>query len=312
MRIVRTQLPDDRVVVGAELADGSVVLAGSTTAAADDTDVADVVADTSARERLLERLDAVNGRRDEFQAQGLVVPVDDVRLVVPVDRAATLVNVGSNYREHETELGDDSGDISWFIKDRHAAIGTGHGIRIPPHLGEMVDYEGELAVVFGRRTYCVDAEEVADHIAGYTVANDVSARDAWPRITAARTAREGREAWAEMLLGKQLPTFAPLGPAIVTADDIADVGGLRLTTRLNGEVVQDATVDLMKVPIAELVARLSRYFEFQPGDVLSTGSPAGVGMGRTPQRFLRPGDEVSVTVDGIGTLTNPVLEADHG
>lgn len=147
--------------------------------------------------------------------------------------------------------------------------------------------------------------EAWSHIGGLTLLNDVSARDAWPELTAATTPAEERAAWNRMMLGKQLPTFGPIGPTIVTMDEIADPQALELRTRLNGEIVQQAPVSRMKIGVAQLISQLSEFFHFHPGDVISTGTPGGVGQARG--RYLRPGDAVSVEVDGVGVLTSPVV-----
>ena len=157
-----------------------------------------------------------------------------------------------------------------------------------------------------RPCFAVRAADAWDYVAGYTLLNDVSARDALPGLARASTPLEGRWAWTDMLLGKQFPTFGPVGPAVVTADEIGDPGALRLTTTVNGVTMQDAPVSDLAVGIPELIEAFSRYFPFQPGDVISTGSPAGVGAGRKPPVYLRPGDVVTVAVTGIGELTNTV------
>lgn len=177
---------------------------------------------------------------------------------------------------------------------------------MPAEFPDHVDYEGELCVVIGKPCHAVRAEDAWAFVAGYTLLNDVSARDAFPGLAAATTPLEGRWAWTDMLLGKQFPTFGPIGPAVVTADEFDDVGALRLTTTLNGRTVQDALVSDLAVGVPELIEQFSRYFPFQPGDVISTGTPAGVGAGRRPPLYLRHGDVVTVAVEGIGELTNPV------
>ncbi|MBO0832592.1 MAG: fumarylacetoacetate hydrolase family protein, partial [Actinobacteria bacterium] len=172
---------------------------------------------------------------------------------------------------------------------------------------DHVDYEGELCVVIGKSCHRVRAEEAWGYVAGYTLLNDVSARDYLPALAAARTAIEGRWAWTDNLLAKQFPTFAPVGPAVLTADEVNDASTLRLTTTVNGEIMQDALLSDLAVDVPHLIEQFSRYFVFQPGDVISTGTPAGVGAGRQPPAYLRDGDVVTIAVNEIGELTNPVV-----
>ncbi|CAM5694410.1 fumarylacetoacetate hydrolase family protein [Streptomyces canus] len=232
---------------------------------------------------------------------------DKVRLGAPVGRRELVVCAGTNYRSHLEEMGDElPAKPAWFIKNSRCVVGPDAPIVLPPEFPSMVDYEGELCVVIGRPCHAVRAEDAWDYVAGYTLLNDVSARDGIPGIVSARTPLDGRWAWTDMLLGKQFPTFGPIGPAVVTADEIDDPGALRLTTTVNGVTVQDAPVSDLAVGIPELIEQFSRYFPFQPGDVISTGTPGGVGVGRKPPVYLRRGDVVTVAVDGIGQLTNPV------
>jgi 2-keto-4-pentenoate hydratase/2-oxohepta-3-ene-1,7-dioic acid hydratase in catechol pathway len=183
-------------------------------------------------------------------------------------------------------------------------IGTGASVRIPAEAPDMVDFEDEFCVVFGRSCHAVKAAEAMDYIGGYTIINDVSARDAFPGLARATTPEEGRWAWTDMLLGKQYPTFCPMGPAVVTADEIADPEKLAVRTTLNGQLMQDGHTSDLLTGISELIEQMSQYFSFEPGDVLSTGTPAGVGMGRNPQVFMRAGDEVRVSVENIGELVS--------
>lgn len=228
------------------------------------------------------------------------------RLLPPLDPTAVVVNIGTNYHDHALPAQDAPRPaLTWFIKSPRTWIAAGEGIRIPPQWPDRVDYEGELGVVFGSECHLVSEAEAWSHIGGLTLLNDVSARDAWPELTAATTPAEERAAWNRMMLGKQLPTFGPIGPTIVTMDEIADPQALELRTRLNGEIVQQAPVSRMKIGVAQLISQLSEFFHFHPGDVISTGTPGGVGQARG--RYLRPGDEVSVEVDGVGVLTSPVV-----
>lgn len=229
------------------------------------------------------------------------------RLRSPLGERVLIVCGGANYRSHLAEMGEEpSGELAWFVKNPNAVIGSGEPIVLPPTLPDQVDFEGELCIVFGRACHAVSEEDAMSYVGGYTILNDVSARDALPSVMSAATALQGRFAWMNMLLGKQFPTFSPLGPAVVTADEIEDPGDLQLVTTVNGVQMQNANTADLNDDIPQLIAKLSRYFNFAPGDVLSTGTPAGVGVGRKPPVFLQPGDIVEVSVTGVGSLVNSV------
>jgi 2-keto-4-pentenoate hydratase/2-oxohepta-3-ene-1,7-dioic acid hydratase in catechol pathway len=246
--------------------------------------------------------DALNGARPDS-----LVPPKMFRLLPPLGERVLIACAGANYRSHLAEMGEEqTEELAWFVQNPNSVIGPGDAIVLPERYPDKVDFEGELCVVFGRRCHNVDAEDAMSYVGGYTIINDVSARDALGGLAAAQTPAGGRYAWMNMLLGKQFPTFCPMGPSVVTADEIGDPGALQLTTTVNGEVMQDANTSDLSIGIPQLIARLSEYFVFEPGDVLSTGTPAGVGAGRTPPVYLRPGDVVEVAVEGIGTLSNTI------
>jgi 2-keto-4-pentenoate hydratase/2-oxohepta-3-ene-1,7-dioic acid hydratase in catechol pathway len=234
----------------------------------------------------------------------------DVRILAPVGDRALVVGAGGNYREHDAEMGGGPPVVGQFIKSSNAIVGSGDPVVLPKEFPHMVDYEGELCVVFGRDCHAVSAESAMDYVGGYTILNDVSARHGIEAIRNAKTHEEDRWAFLDVLMGKQLPTFAPIGPAVVTADEVPDPTTLRLTTTLNGEVMQDAKVADLKVSIPELIEHISRYYSFKPGDVLSTGTPGGTGAGQSPPRWLRPGDNVSVEVQPVGILSNDVRDSE--
>jgi len=233
--------------------------------------------------------------------------VTDVRLYAPVRRGALILCAGGNYRSHLEEMGESVPERApSFLKSPNAVVGSGDPIVLPGEFPDMVDFEGELCVVFGRPCHRVRWHEAMDYVAGYTILNDVSDRHRVAAMLTAATPVEGRWSVIEMLMGKQLPTFAPVGPAILTADEVPDPAALHLTTRLNGEVMQDASVADLIVGIPQLIEEMSRYYSFEPGDLLSTGTPAGTGAGQNPPRYLKAGDQVTIEVTGIGELTNPV------
>lgn len=234
--------------------------------------------------------------------------LDEVRLHAPVHPGALILCTGGNYRSHLEEIGESVPDRApSFVKNPNAVVGPEDPIVLPPQCPDMVDFEGELCVVFGRACHHVSAEQAMDYIGGYTILNDVSARNRMAAMLTATTPTEGRWSVIEMLMGKQLPTFAPVGPTILTAEEVPDPAALRLTTRLNGELMQDASVGDLVVGVPQLVEQMSRYYNFAPGDLLSTGTPAGIGAGQVPPRYLRPRDEVTIEITGIGALRNRAI-----
>jgi 2-keto-4-pentenoate hydratase/2-oxohepta-3-ene-1,7-dioic acid hydratase in catechol pathway len=237
---------------------------------------------------------------DGFKATLAHVPVS--RVLAPV--VPTMIwCIGLNYKRHAEETGAKIPEQPVvFAKGPNAVQRPGGVIEIPRHLAsEQVDYECELAVVIGKRCKNVRPADALDYVLGYTCANDVSARD-WQ-------IKRGGSQWSR---GKTFDTFAPLGPALVTPDDIPDPNALRIQTRLNGEVVQDSNTSDMIFDVREIIAFLSGSTTLLPGTVILTGTPEGVGMARTPPRWLTPGDEVTIEIEKIGTLTNRVvLEGDQ-
>lgn len=254
---------------------------------------------------------ALHGLDEQAIAQlvSQLASLDSVRVGPACDRGVLLVCTGANYRSHNVEM-DTEGKLltrpSTFVKSSSAIIGSGCDIVLPRAFPDMVDYEGEICIVFGRVCHDVTEEDAMSYVGGFTILNDVSARDAVPALRAATTPAEGMAGMGDLVELKQLPTFAPVGPAVVTSDEIEDVADMRLITRVNGEVRQNAiTADLI-FTMPQLIAEASRHYLFRPGDILSTGTPAGVGYSRTPPAFLQPGDVVTVEVPGIGTLENRV------
>ena len=209
-------------------------------------------------------------------------------------RPGKIVAIGLNYRDHAREAGLEIPDHPLvFAKFPSAVIGPDEPILIDPSLTARVDWEVELAVVIGARMRNVDAVNALEHIFGYTVANDVSARDV--------QFRDGQ--WVR---GKSFDSFCPLGPNVVTRDELPDPQRLKLRTRVNGETVQDSATSEMIFGVRELLAYCSRSFTLDPGDVVLTGTPWGCGEFMDPARSLQPGDVVETEVDGIGVLRNPV------
>lgn len=240
-------------------------------------------------------------RRLEIGFQGLVRTDERIEggvLLTPVEPRA-IYAVGLNYTLHAEESGSPLPEYPMvFMKAITAARNPGASIQLPRHLrSDEVDYEAELAIVIGRRCKNVSAAEALDHVLGFTCANDVSARD-W----------QIRKGGGQFCRGKTFDTFCPLGPELVTVDEIGDGSGLRIQTRVNGEVLQDSNTSDMIFPVPQLISFLSGSTTLLPGTVILTGTPSGVGVARRPQRFLQPGDQVEVEIGGIGILSNPVEE----
>jgi 2-keto-4-pentenoate hydratase/2-oxohepta-3-ene-1,7-dioic acid hydratase in catechol pathway len=208
-----------------------------------------------------------------------------------------VVAIGLNYLDHIRESGLEPPEKPLvFAKFPSSVIGDEEPIRLPLDVTGRVDWEVELAVVIGRRAHRVAPEDALAQVYGYTVANDVSARDL-------------QFADGQWVRAKSLDSFCPIGPVLVTADEIPDPQALRLVCRVNGEVVQDAGTDLMVFGVAELISFCSHSFTLDPGDVLLTGTPWGCGEFMDPRRSLAPGDVVECEIGGIGVLRNPVVEA---
>lgn len=220
--------------------------------------------------------------------------LDSVELLEPVGRPGKIVAIGLNYRDHAAEMASPPpSEPLVFAKFTSSICGPGEPIRWDPQLTRSVDFEAELAVVIGQVARAVPERKALEHVLGYTCLNDVSARDL----------QFGDGQWVR---GKSLDTFCPIGPWIVTKDEIPDPSALRVSCAVSGDVVQDAPTSDMIFGVGELISRLSAWFTLEPGDVIATGTPPGAGFFRQPKRFLRDGDVVEVRVEGIGTLRNPV------
>ena len=213
----------------------------------------------------------------------------DVPLAAPLARPSKIVCVGMNYAAHAAETGAQAPtEPVIFMKATSAIVGPFDDIVIPRD-SEKTDWEVELAVVIGERASYVTEEEAMDHVAGYVLHNDVSER-------AFQIERGGQ--WVK---GKSADTFAPLGPFIATADEIPDPHNLRLWLKLNDETVQDSTTSDFIFNLPQCISYISRFMTLLPGDVISTGTPSGVGLGMKPNRYLKPGDVVELGIDGLGT-----------
>ncbi|MCX4554688.1 fumarylacetoacetate hydrolase family protein [Streptomyces phaeochromogenes] len=224
------------------------------------------------------------------------IPMAQAQLAAPVPRPSKIWAVGYAYAGHRTEVGyaGTAEDPVIFLKAPSSVIGTGERIRLPKAAPDEVDYEGELAVVIGRRATDVPEADAHSFVAGFTICNDVSARDVQKGRVPGRA--------ANVTAAKSFDTFTPMGPALVTLDEFADPDDLHLRTWVAGELRQDARTSQLIHPVPALVSYLSRQTTLEPGDVIATGTPAGVG--HKQGLFLRTGDEVRIEIEGIGTLAN--------
>ncbi len=222
-------------------------------------------------------------------------PLAALALLAPIARPPKLLAIGLNYRDHVAETGRKPPEHQlWFNKQSTCVVGPGAPIEVP-RASEQVDYEGELGIVIGRRCRHVPAARAHEAVAGWVVVNDVSVRD-WQYRSPTFT------------MGKSWDTHGPIGPWMVTSDEIDDPHDLRIRTTVNGDLRQDGSTRDMLFDCWAMIEHLSTAFTLEPGDVISTGTPAGVGMSRTPPAWLRAGDTVRIEIDGIGGLENPVID----
>ena len=224
------------------------------------------------------------------------LPLDRVQLLAPILKPGKIVAVGLNYMDHCLEQGLTPPERPTLFTKFSTAVNHPDGqIRWDPNLTSKVDYEAELAVVIGRRAYRVSEEDAYAYVAGYTCLNDVTARDL-------------QRADKQWVRGKSLDTFAPMGPVMVTTDEIPDPHTLDIRCWVNGELRQESHTSQLIHNVPKLIAFCSQAFTLEPGDIITTGTPGGVGVFRDPPVFLQPGDEVIVEIQGIGRLRNIVGE----
>ena len=277
MRIVTFQLPGAAPAAGVVTPDGVISLTPAGFASTLDLIVGGAAALEKAR-----------------GATGPAIPLSSVELLAPIPRPPKIICVGLNYRDHAIESNMQIPTVpTIFCKFPTALIGPGDPIVLPKN-STQPDYEAEFAFVIGKGGRHIAAESWREHVFGYTHVNDVSARDFQMATT-------------QWIMGKTFDTFCPMGPSIVTADEIADPHALDISLTINGELLQNSNTKHLIFRIPELIAHLSSVFTLEPGDVVSTGTPSGVGFARKPPRWLRPGDDVVVRVQGLGELRNPVV-----
>ena len=248
-------------------------------------------------------LSALSSAVTAAEDSGVSVALADVELLSPIPRPRQdVLCLGMNYKAHAAEAAQyDAGAFTkekpvavYFSKRVSEAVAPGGAIQSHRELVERLDYEVELAVILGKTAKHVKAAEAGDYIFGYTILNDVSARDV----------QTGHKQW---YFGKSLDGFTPMGPCIVTADEIAFPPALAISSSVNGELRQSSNTSLFLNSIPEVLEELTAAMTLLPGTIIATGTPAGVGMGFDPPKFLKPGDVVTCAIEGIGTLTNPVV-----
>ncbi|MCG6156782.1 fumarylacetoacetate hydrolase family protein [Rubinisphaera margarita] len=221
----------------------------------------------------------------------------DGALRAPIAKPSKIICIGLNYGDHARETkAEIPSEPVCFGKYPNTITGPDEPVRLPA-VAKKVDYEAELVVVIGKSASNVSADEALNYVAGYMVGNDVSARD-W---------QKGRPG-GQWLLGKSPDTFAPIGPWIVTSEEVGDPHDLSISLKLNGEVMQDSSTKELIFNIGQIMAHLTQLMTLEPGDIIFTGTPSGVGMARNPQVFLKPGDVVEVTIEKLGTLRNPIID----
>ncbi len=238
--------------------------------------------------------EAFDTARQAVASAATTISLSAVTLLSPISRPGKIICIGLNYSDHAAESGLPIPQFPVvFAKYANAVIAHGDNI-VLPRVTQQVDYEAELGFVIGKRGRYIPESEAMAYVGGYLAINDVSARDYQARTS-------------QWTMGKTFDTFCPMGPTLTTADEIADPHNLRISLNIGGEVLQDSNTSNLIFSIPQLIASLSEVMTLEVGDVVSTGTPPGVGMARKPQRWLQAGDVVNVTIEGLGTLSNPVI-----
>src|SRR5690554_1317412 len=225
---------------------------------------------------------------------GRVYALNDLQVLAPIDDPAKIIGIGLNYFDHAEETGSKIPEEPIFFTKFATSVTGPEDPIVLPAVSREVDYEAELAVIIGKKGKCIPEDCAMQYVAGYTVFNDVSARDL--------QFRGGQ--WTK---GKALDTFAPIGPYLVTADEVGDPHGLAVKLWLNDRLMQDSSTEKLIFKIPVLVSFLSQLFTLEPGDIIATGTPSGVGFTRKPPVYLQAGDKVRIFIEKIGALSNPVI-----
>ncbi|MFO7589917.1 MAG: fumarylacetoacetate hydrolase family protein [Acidimicrobiia bacterium] len=259
----------------------------------------DEIVDLGASEPIALIADGVDALAAAVRKARVRRPLSAVRLLAPVPHPSKFLAIGINYADHIRETGRDAPTFPIFFNKQVSCITGPYDPIVIPRVSSDVDYEGELGVVIGRECRNVPADRALEHVAGFVVINDVTVRD-WQYKSPTWT------------LGKSFDTHGPTGPWVVTPDEVGDPQDLRLRTLLNGEVMQDESTAEMVFDCASQIETLSTACTLVPGDLISTGTPSGVGFVRQPPVFLRAGDVVRIEIEGIGAIENPVVDAPEG
>jgi 2-keto-4-pentenoate hydratase/2-oxohepta-3-ene-1,7-dioic acid hydratase in catechol pathway len=257
------------------------------------------------------------GMADRLRECGALVPEGVAKFFAPVPDPYLVLSCGRNYRSHLSEMKGGAkspqaaaaltkAQPTGFIKNSGAVIGPGQEIVLPAKYPAMVDWEAEFCAVIGRACHGVTIDDALEHVAGYTMINDVSARDFIPEPGPNGQVSLTNDQSELNLHGKQFPTFCPMGPALVTKDEIRDPDDTHFELLVNGQLMQSANTGDVFFNIPALIAYFSQFYRLRPGDVISTGSPAGVGFARNPRVFLKAGDRVEIRCDEIGAFVNTV------
>ncbi|PAQ14404.1 hypothetical protein CD798_11080 [Bacillaceae bacterium SAOS 7] len=245
----------------------------------------------------VENLLSVAAKYVEEAGSSAAISASEIEWLAPIPRPSkNVMCIGKNYRDHAIEMGGEESiptDLMVFTKAPTAVIGCQDKIPAYSDLTEALDYEGELGVIIGKRGKEINKEDALDYIFGYTIINDVTARDIQKRHK-------------QFFLGKSLDGTCPMGPWIVSADEIEDPHQLNIETKVNGEIRQQSNTKYFIFPIDEIISTLSKGMTLEPGDVIATGTPAGVGFGMNPPNLLKAGDTVEITIEQVGTLQNNV------
>lgn len=253
-----------------------------------------LAADESVREAAAKVIDFATGALPDLLTAQVAFPVEQVGYLPPILRPGKIICLGLNYKAHIQEMGRELPRYPViFAKFANTLVGHGQPIMLPK-VSTMVDYEAELAVVMGRRVKDVAPDKALEYVAGYTNFNDVSVRDFQQRTI-------------QFLQGKTFDTTGPIGPAIVTLDELDNPLSLGIQLRLNGAIMQDSNTADHVFDVPFTISYLSQIMTLEPGDIIATGTPGGVGSAREPKVFLQPGDRVEVEVEGLGVLANPVV-----
>ena len=278
------------------------------------TKVIDIVQSDVALERIEASIKSIASDAGLVQAlrlSGALESKSNVKIGAPFEPRA-IYAVGMNYMDHLEEMQAPVPSRPYsFVKSTTSIIGDGENIRFPNGHENMVDWEAELAIVIGKTCYNVEEHDAENYIFGYMCANDISARDWCGEVFNRETPLETIEQWAFNLLGKQYPTFCPLGPALVTADEVGNPNSLDIQCRVNGHVMQKSHTSKMVFSPVKLVSYLSQYQVLRPGDVILSGTMGGVGFGRNPKVFLKDGDVVEIEIEKVGTLKNTAVSANN-